>query len=93
MPAAFVVIAVALIAVGLHHPIRDGLRRRLELLGQIVGTAPITHQRNDLLAKLRRIRGTASWQLDVLACSKGQMSNEAGQLHSVLITHDLDFPI
>src|SRR6266478_4738844 len=47
--------APALIEIGLRHPVAYRLRGRLELLSELVGTAPCAHQLDHSPPVLRRV--------------------------------------
>src|SRR5678815_1598116 len=49
------VFTLALVRVGLGHPVADGLGRALELARELVGIATGAHQRDDLAPVLRRV--------------------------------------
>jgi hypothetical protein len=49
------ILAAALVTIGLRNPVADGLRRRLELLRQLLRRATGPYQLDHLPAKFRRV--------------------------------------
>ena len=54
------------VAIGLGHPVADRLRRRFKLAGEVLGGTSGSDQRDQLFAKLRRIRSSGSWHRGLL---------------------------
>src|SRR5712691_92216 len=72
------VLAVAGVAIGLGDPVADRLRRRLELLRQLLRVPPGSHHLNEPPLELRRVRDMRLGHRELLFPRKGSGVHETG---------------
>ena len=81
----------AFLLVGTRDPIADGLRRRLELSGQVVWVAASTDQINHLAAELHRLRKSGSRHDDTVRESVWGV-HQSGAIPSLLKETQVESP-
>src|SRR5439155_20527448 len=72
------ILAVAGVAIGLGDPVADRLRRRLELLRQLLRVPPGSHHLNEPPLELRRVRDMRLGHRELLFPRKGSGVHETG---------------